>query len=54
MTEPTEYPSSWTPRGAPQAAAPAAPIEPIMLAIDAYLAALSPQEFAEMVQRTRS
>jgi hypothetical protein len=50
---PTEYPASWTPRGTPQAASPAAPIEAIMLAVDSYIAALSPQEFDQLVSRTR-
>ena len=56
-TGPTDYPSSWTPRGAPQQAPPpaqAAPIEPIMLAIDSYLSALTPDQFDELVRRTRS
>lgn len=47
------YPSAWTPRGAPQAAPPAAPAEAVAMAIDAYVAALTPEEFAEMVRRTR-
>jgi hypothetical protein len=32
---------------------PAAPIEAIMLAVDSYIAALSPQEFDQLVSRTR-
>jgi hypothetical protein len=47
------YPASWTPRGAPQAASPAALIEPIMLAIESYISALTLEQFAEMVHRTR-
>jgi hypothetical protein len=38
---PTDYRAAWTPRDAPQAASPAAPIEPIMLAIETFVAALS-------------
>lgn len=49
---PTDYLSNWP--GARPPAAPAAPIEAIMLAIDSFVAALSPEEFAAMVQRTRS
>ena len=37
------YPSAWTPRGAPQAAPPAAPAEAVAMAIDAYVAALTPE-----------
>ena len=53
MTAPTDYPDSWRPRGAPQAASPAAPIEAIMLAVDAFISALTPDQFDELVQRTR-
>jgi hypothetical protein len=53
VTEPTEYPSAWTPREARQPAPPTAPIEAIMLVVDAYLSALSPQEFDQLVSRTR-
>ena len=42
---PTDYPSSW-PGARNQVAAPATPSEAIQLAIDSYIAALSPQEFA--------
>src|SRR5262245_39328452 len=53
LTTPDDsYPSTW-PGARPQPAAPAAPTEAIQLAIDAYIAALSPQEFTEMVSRTR-
>ncbi len=57
---PTDYPDAWRPRGAPQpapqAASPAAPAEAalaVALAVDSYVAALSEDEFATMVQRTR-
>ena len=47
---PTDYPASWRPPGAP---APAAPIEALMLAIDAYISALSQFDFDQFVSRTR-
>jgi hypothetical protein len=53
---PTDYPSAWTPRGAPQArapAAPAAPAEAIAMAVDSYVASLSDDEFRALVERTR-
>ena len=50
---PTDYPDSWRPRGAPQSQSPAAPIEALMLAIDSFIAALSPEEFDQLVSRTR-
>ena len=50
---PTEYPSAWTPRGAPQPAAPAAPAEAVALAVDSYVAALTESEFDQLVSRTR-
>ena len=54
MTTPDDsYPSAWTPREARQPAAPAAPAEAIMLAIDSFIAALSPEEFDQLVSRTR-
>jgi len=49
----TDYPSSWTSRGAPQPASPSAPAEAVALAVDSYVAALSEDEFAAMVARTR-
>jgi hypothetical protein len=51
MTGPTEYPSSWRPAGAPPA--DTAPSEAVAMAIDSYIAALSPEEFNQLVQRTR-
>jgi hypothetical protein len=55
MTDsPTDYPSAWTPRGAQQPASSPAPIEAVALAVDAYVASLSDEEFDAMVQRTRS
>ena len=57
MTTPDDsYPSAWTPRGAPQPApppAPRAPAEAVAMAVDSYVAALSEDEFAAMVARTR-
>jgi hypothetical protein len=50
---PTDYPESWRPRGAPQSAPSAPPLEPLMMAIDAYLAGLSEEEFQALVARTR-
>jgi hypothetical protein len=54
---PTDYPDAWKPRGAPQAPSPTepptAPAEAIALAIDSYISALSPQEFDQLIQRTR-
>jgi hypothetical protein len=54
---PTDYPDSWKPRGAPQTAPPAAPsttpTEAVALAVDAFVASLSEDEFAAMIQRTR-
>jgi hypothetical protein len=52
MTGPTDYPQQWTPRGAPQASSPA-PAEALAMCLDAYIAALSPEEFDQLVQRTR-
>ena len=49
---PTEYPSNW-PGARSQAAAPATPTEALMLAIDAFVAALSQSEFDQLVSRTR-
>jgi hypothetical protein len=49
---PTEYPSNW-PGARPSAAAPAAPAEPVALAIDAFIASLSDTEFRALVERTR-
>ena len=35
------------------AAAPPAPAEALQMAVDSYIAALSPEEFAQLVARTR-
>jgi hypothetical protein len=47
MTEPVEYPEAWKPRERRERD------EAIALAIDSYVAALSPEEFDQLVQRTR-
>jgi hypothetical protein len=54
--DPTAYPSSWRPAGAPppDAPDPAANAEAVALAVDAYIAALSPTEFDQLVARTRN
>ena len=44
---PTEYPKSWVPPHIRQQA------EEVALAVDSYVAALSDEEFAELVARTR-
>ena len=52
MTEgPTGYPDSWRPNGAPRPAP--APAEAIAMAVDTYVASLSPEEFDALVARTR-
>jgi hypothetical protein len=48
---PTEYPSNW--HGARPSAPPAAPSEALALAIDSFIAALTPEEFNQLVARTR-
>jgi hypothetical protein len=50
---PTGYPSGWRPAGAPPPDEPPN-VEALALAIDAYVAALSPEEFDALVQRTRN
>ena len=50
---PTDYPANWRPRGAAQTAPSEAPVEALLLAIDSFVAALSEDNFAAMVQRTR-
>jgi hypothetical protein len=50
---PTEYPSNW-PGARNQPAAPATPAEAVALAVDAFISALTPEEFNQLVQRTRS
>jgi hypothetical protein len=53
-SSPTDYPSSWTPKGAPaQTETPATPDEAVAMAVDAFVASLSDDEFAAMVARTR-
>jgi hypothetical protein len=53
MTDPVEYPDSWKrSNGAPRAGFPA-PSEAVAMAIDAFIAALSPEEFDQLVARTR-
>ena len=54
MTAPDGYPASWAPKGAPtQAETQPAPVEAIALAIDAYIAALSPEDLDSLLIRTR-
>lgn len=54
MTTPDDsYPDSWKrSNGAPRGT-PAAPTEAVAMAIDAFVAALSPEEFDQLVARTR-
>jgi hypothetical protein len=51
-TSDDSYPSNW-PGARTQAAAPAAPIEAVMLALDSFVASLSVEEFDALVARTR-
>jgi hypothetical protein len=51
-TDDDAYPSNW-PGARNQPAAPTAPAEAIALAIDAFISALSPEEFDQLVVRTR-
>ena len=54
MTQgPTGYPRQWAPKGAPPPDEPPN-VEAIMLALDAYLAALSDEEFAALAARVRN
>ena len=46
------YPSNW-PGARNQPAAPATPVEAVMLAIDSFVSALTPEEFTQLVARTR-
>ena len=48
---PTEYPSDWS--GARPSASPAAPAEAVALAVDAFVASVSNEEFDAMVARCR-
>jgi len=52
---PTDYPSNWPGARQPAAApaVPAAPAEALALAVDSFIAALTPEEFAQLVARTR-
>jgi hypothetical protein len=53
MTEPTGYPDSWRPRGAPPSTDTPAPAEAVAMAVDSFVAALSDEEFQALVARTR-
>lgn len=50
---PTGYPREWAPKGAPPPDEPPN-FEALALAIDAYLSALSDEEFAALVERVRN
>ena len=50
---PTAYPSNWRPAGAPPPDVEPN-VEALALAVDAYLAALSDEEFAALVERVRN
>lgn len=50
---PTGYPSSWRPANAPPPDIEPS-IEAIALAVDAYLSALSDEEFTALVERVRN
>ena len=50
---PTAYPSNWRPAGAPPPD-PTPNFEALALAVDAYIAALTPEEFDALVARTRN
>ena len=50
---PTGYPRQWAPKGAPPPDTETN-VEALALAIDAYLSALSDEEFAELVARVRN
>ena len=49
----TAYPSGWRPKGAPPPDEPPN-VEAIALAIDAYISALTDEEFAALVARVRN
>jgi len=51
MTGPDDYPEAWKPREMRRSTP--APAEAIALAIDAFIAALSPEELQELILRTR-
>jgi hypothetical protein len=50
---PTAYPSSWRPPGAPPPDVPPS-LEALQMAVDAYVASLSAEEFDALVARTRN
>ena len=50
---PTAYPSNWRPAGAPPPDEPVN-VEALALATDAYLSALTDEEFASLVERVRN
>jgi hypothetical protein len=50
---PTAYPSNWRPPGSPPFDEPPN-FEALALAVDAFIAALSPEEFDALVARTRN
>ena len=50
---PTGYPRQWAPKGAPPPDVEPN-VEALALAVDAYLAALSDEEFAALVERVRN
>ena len=50
---PTAYPAGWRPKGAPPRDAPVN-AEALALAVDAYVSALSRDEFDALVARTRN
>ena len=52
MTAPADYPSNW-PGARSQAVAPAPPSEALLLALDAFVASLSDNDFRALVERTR-
>lgn len=51
--QPTAYPSSWRPPGAPPPDV-SPNVEALQLGIDAYIAALSDEELAQLLARTRN
>jgi len=53
MQGPTGYPNQWRPKNAPPPD-PETNIEAVVVAIDGYLAALSDEEFAMLVERVRN
>jgi hypothetical protein len=49
---PTDYPANW-PGARSEPAAPATPIEALLLAVDMFIASLSDNEFRVLSERTR-